>query len=224
MHKYLQQAFEAGLIARQELVSMIPPLFMDVQPDDIILDMCAAPGSKTSQLLEMLYGNQRGLTKGCVIANDADYRRAQMLIHQINRSGTAGMAVINHPGQFMPELYTTKTNHIKEKFLFDKILCDVPCTGDGATRKLPMKWAKWHTSDGISLHPLQLAILMKSIHILKRGGLIVYSTCSLNPIENEAVLSGLLKKVGKGLEIIDIHDVYGVKGRRGMLQWDVCEI
>jgi 16S rRNA C967 or C1407 C5-methylase (RsmB/RsmF family) len=163
---------------------MLPPLFLDVHPDDIILDMCAAPGSKTSQLLEMLYGSEKSLKKGCVIANDADYSRAQMLIHQINRSGTAGMAVINHPGQFMPELYSSKVNHVKQRFQFDKVLCDVPCSGDGATRKLPIKWAKWHPSDGISLHPLQLSILMKSVNLLKKGGLIVYSTCSLNPIEN----------------------------------------
>lgn len=56
LHKYLQKGFDAGLIARQELVSMLPPLFLNVQPDDIILDMCAAPGSKTSQLLQMQYG------------------------------------------------------------------------------------------------------------------------------------------------------------------------
>lgn len=159
------------------------------------------------------------MKQGCVIANDADYSRAQMLIHQINRSGTAGMAVINHPGQFMPELFTGKVGNSKVKFQFDKILCDVPCSGDGATRKLPIKWAKWHPSDGVSLHPLQLAILMKAVTLLKPGGLLVYSTCSLNPIENEAVLSGLLGKVAQGLELVDIHGVYGVKGRRGMPHW-----
>lgn len=203
---------------------MLPPLYLNISSSDIVLDMCAAPGSKTSQLLEMIYGEEKHLAKGCVIANDADYSRAQMLIHQINRSGTAGMAVINHPGQFLPELYTDKINHIKQKFQFDKVLCDVPCSGDGATRKLPIKWAKWHTSDGVSLHPLQLSILMKSINLLKRGGLIVYSTCSLNPIENEAVLAGLMSKVSKGLELIDIHGMYQIKGRRGLLSWKVCGV
>lgn len=101
-HKYLQKAFDSGLVSRQELVSMLPPLFLNIQPDDKVLDMCAAPGSKTSQILEMMYGDKRWLTKGCVVANDADYSRAQMLIHQLHRSGTTGMAVINHPGQFMP--------------------------------------------------------------------------------------------------------------------------
>lgn len=81
---------------------MLPPLYLDIQPSDIVLDICAAPGSKTSQLLEMIYGLDRTLGKGCVIANDADYSRAQMLIHQLNRAGTSGMAVINHPGQFLP--------------------------------------------------------------------------------------------------------------------------
>ena len=60
------------------------------------------------------------------------------------------------------------------------------------------------------------------MNLLKRGGLLLYSTCSLNPIENEAVLSALFKKVAKGLEIIDIHNMYNVKGRRGMLSWKVC--
>lgn len=203
---------------------MLPPLYLNIQSDDIVLDLCAAPGSKTSQILEMIYGERRWLAKGCVIANDADYSRAQMLIHQLHRSGTTGMAVINHPGQFLPELSVNKVGSIRQKFLFDKILCDVPCSGDGATRKLPIKWAKWHTSDGMILHPLQLAILMKAINLLKKGGYLVYSTCSLNPIENEAVVNALFQKVGKGLELVDIHPMFGVKGRRGLLDWKVLSI
>ena len=81
---------------------MLPPLYLDVKSTDIVLDMCAAPGSKTSQILELMSGESRKLLKGCIIANDADYSRAQMLIHQIQRSGTASIAAINHPGQFLP--------------------------------------------------------------------------------------------------------------------------
>ena len=174
---------------------MLPPLYLNVSPDDMVLDLCAAPGSKTSQILEMMYGERRWLSKGCVVANDADYNRAQMLIHQLQRSGTAGMVVINHAGQFMPQLYNGKVEGEKQRFKFDKILCDVPCSGDGATRKIPLKWANWHTNDGMVLHPLQLSILIKAINLLKCGGSLVYSTCSLNPIENESVINALFQKV-----------------------------
>ena len=181
-HQYLQKLFDSGLVSRQELVSMLPPLYLNAAPDDIVLDMCAAPGSKTNQIIEMMYGERRRLAGGCVVANDADYGRAQMLIHQLQRSGTAGMVVINHPGQFLPELHGPKNGEAKERFKYDKILCDVPCSGDGATRKIPLKWANWHTNDGMALHTLQLSILIKGINLLKCGGSLVYSTCSLNPI------------------------------------------
>ena len=203
---------------------MLPPLYLNVSPDDIVLDMCAAPGSKTSQILEMMYGDRRRLSEGCVVANDADYSRAQMLIHQLQRSGTAGMVVINHPGQFLPELHGPKNVEKKYRFKYDKILCDVPCSGDGATRKIPLKWANWHTNDGMALHTLQLSIVVKAMNLLKPGGSLVYSTCSLNPIENESVINALFQKVEKGLELIDIHPMFEVKGRRGMLSWKVMTI
>jgi len=66
-------------------------------------------------------------------------------------------------------------------------LVDVPCSGDGAIRKLPQKWKKWDTHAGMSLHNLQITLLIRAINMTKVGGTIVYSTCSLNPIENEAV-------------------------------------
>ena len=106
LHSFVEKATDAGLVTRQELVSMMPPLFLNIQPTDMVLDMCAAPGSKTSQMLEMLYSQQNKLPAGGVIANDVEYSRAQMLIHQMQRSWTAGMAVINHNGQFLPQLYT----------------------------------------------------------------------------------------------------------------------
>lgn len=120
--------------------------------------MCAAPGSKTTQILEMIgSGSSLGegyLPKGGVVANDMDTKRAYMLTHQIKRLGSAGMAVINHQGQFVPSIIdlSSDENGLRAKVLFDKILVDVPCTGDGAIRKIPTKWAKWSTHEAFSLH------------------------------------------------------------------------
>lgn len=128
----------------------------------------------------------KGMTQGGVLANDVDYDRANMLIHQIQRISTSGMLVSNCHAQYFPKLLQIKENqHLKdaEKFYFDKILADVPCTGDGAIRKIPRKWEKWSPRDGIALHSLQLQILMRAIQICKVGGLILYSTCSINPVE-----------------------------------------
>lgn len=138
-------------------------------------------------MLELLYNDETnggGLTQGGVLANDADYARAKMLIHQVKRLSTAGMMVTNHQAQYFPGLIEEKIEGKEpKKFFFDKILADVPCTGDGAIRKIPGKWQKWTVKDGTSLHALQLQILMRALQIVKVGGLILYSTCSINPIE-----------------------------------------
>lgn len=128
----------------------------------------------------------KGLTQGGIIANDIDYSRAAMLIHQIQRISTAGIMVVNHSGQHYPTMKQhSQSNDSKEKkqLYFDKILADVPCSGDGAIRKLPEKWSKWSVKDGMGLHSLQLQIAMRAIHLVKVGGLVLYSTCSINPIE-----------------------------------------
>ena len=233
VHEYMQKASDAGLITRQELVSMIPPLLLDVKSTDIIFDMCAAPGSKTAQLLELLYSEEsegKGMTSGGVIANDSDYVRAYMLIHQIQRISTAGMLVLNHSAQYFPTLNKPdfELNNIGKydnRFYFDKILADVPCSGDGAIRKLPNKWVNWHTQDGMSLHLLQTQILQRGLNLLKVNGLLLYSTCSINPIEDEAVVAEAFKKSCPGcFELIDVHQLLpGFKGRKGLTSWPIWE-
>lgn len=114
--------------------------------------MCAAPGSKTSQILEIMSSKAKSAKKevtGCVIANDVDTNRAYMLTHQIDRNSTSAMMVVNHQAQFFPTLKDPET---KQRIQFDKVLCDVPCTGDGATRKIPKKFQDWATRDAISLY------------------------------------------------------------------------
>ena len=73
-------------------------------------------------------------------------------------------------------------------------MCDVPCSSDAVLRKIPQGWQSWTTKNAISLHPLQLAIVCKGLDVLETGGKISYSTCSLNPIENESVICELLMR------------------------------
>ncbi len=230
LQKFINACSEAGLLTRQELVSMLPPLFLDVQPTDMILDMCAAPGSKTSQMIEEQLSNYHGdlvRQKGGVIANDADNKRAFMLTHQLQRIDTCGMCVINHEGQYIPNIKRKGAGEgVDSKYYFDKILADVPCSGDGAIRKIPQKWRGWNSRDGCGLHTIQIQILERSVQLVKEGGLVLYSTCSLNPIENEAVVSDVLDRANKespgSLELVDIHHKFeGVIGHHGMDQWDI---
>jgi 16S rRNA C967 or C1407 C5-methylase (RsmB/RsmF family) len=185
-HIFIQKSVDSGLISRQEAVSMIPPILMEVSPGESVFDTCAAPGSKTAQLLEEFYRDFDFLNptsilndSGIVLANDNNYNRAYMMSHQLKRLNTSGMMIISHDAQFFPTIF--KEND--ERYLFDKILCDVPCSSDAVLRKLPHKWRIWSPRDSFSLHKLQLQILKRGISLLKIGGRLVYSTCSLNPIE-----------------------------------------
>lgn len=111
-----------------------------------------------------------------------------------------------------------------ERLLFDKVLADVPCSSDAVLRKLPHKWKKWSPRDSFMLHKLQLVILKKGISLLKAGGTIVYSTCSLNPIENEAIVHEIMRTHGDYLEIMDMSEVFvgsNIKSRPGLTTWKV---
>jgi len=152
IHKMIDLAKDSGLLTRQEIVSMMPPALCDIQSHHSVLDMCAAPGSKTAQVLEMIMNDHSNilgkpnteLPKGFVVANDADHKRAYLLTHQINRFNTSNIAVTNHNAQDFPSHYDIAT---KERVMFDRILCDVPCSSDAAIRKLPNKWVTWGTKE-----------------------------------------------------------------------------
>ena len=143
---------DSGLITRQEIVSMMPPILLDVQADHAILDMCAAPGSKTAQLLELIKANamlEQGRPnseqpQGFVVANDADPKRAFMLTHQMNRLNSASIVITNHNAQIFPELrYKDCKVGEDRRVRYDRIVCDVPCSSDAAIRKIPTKWQEW---------------------------------------------------------------------------------
>ena len=130
---------ETGRITRQEIVSMIPVLALQVSTGDYVLDMCASPGSKTTQISECL-------GEGVVFANEISNSRANTLVSNVHRHSSKSSVIINHDGRHLPNM----PNHG-----FDKVLVDAPCTGSATTRKNPEVWQKWTPEGGRSLHDLQ---------------------------------------------------------------------
>ncbi|NXA33978.1 NSUN2 methyltransferase, partial [Eudromia elegans] len=221
-HQFLVSETECGNISRQEAVSMIPPLLLNVSPHHKILDMCAAPGSKTAQLIEMLHADMNvPFPKGFVIANDVDNKRCYLLVHQAKRLNSPCIMVVNHDASSIPNLQIDIDGK-KEVLFYDRILCDVPCSGDGTMRKNIDVWKKWTTQNSLQLHGLQLRIATRGVEQLAEGGRMVYSTCSLNPIENEAVIAALLDKSQGALELADVSsELPGLKRMPGITKWKV---
>lgn len=160
--------------------------------------MCAAPGSKTTQILEVItlgkdycddieFNNKKNneennMIPGYVIANDTNTSRAYMLVHQCRRLLSPYLMVTTHQAQQFPTVYLNSNN--KDKHYFDRVLCDVPCSGDGTMRKNPEIWSKWSIKGSLSLHCLQLSIAQRGLQLLKEDGIMVYSTCSMSPYGN----------------------------------------
>ncbi|KAJ1606899.1 SUN RNA methyltransferase-like protein [Cryptosporidium canis] len=206
-HSKLVLMSDGGSILRQEAVSMLPVLFLDVRPHHYILDMCSAPGSKTSQIIEILQEEQAvtgEYPEGFVIANDLDTRRAHMLIHHTRHLNSPSLIVTTHSADHFPDLYLDEPgSEAPRRFYFDRILCDVPCSSDGTLRKNPNLFPKWSVSFSLGLHRLQRSILLRGLSALRpKDGLLVYSTCSFNPLENEAVVSSVISALaGRGVQV-----------------------
>ncbi|XP_062139291.1 tRNA (cytosine(34)-C(5))-methyltransferase [Drosophila sulfurigaster albostrigata] len=226
LHNFLIVETAAGNISRQEGVSMIPPVVLDVQPTDKVLDMCAAPGSKTAQLIEALHAapEEHKIPPGFVLANDVDNNRCYMLVHQAKRLNSPCLLVTNHDSSFFPNmLQTDPATGNKSILKFDKILCDVPCSGDGTLRKNPDIWLKWNLAQAYNLHGVQYRIVRRGAEMLEVGGRLVYSTCSMNPIENEAVVQRIIKDSGGALELVNASQlVPGLKYNPGMTDWQLA--
>ncbi|KAG0232666.1 tRNA (cytosine(34)-C(5))-methyltransferase [Actinomortierella wolfii] len=238
-HKFLVAETEVGNISRQEAVSMIPPLLLDVKPKHWVMDMCAAPGSKTAQLIEMVHAeDQPGeVPEGLILANDADSRRSYMLIHQTKRLQSPCLMVTNHDASLMPWLRIAKEKGEEvgieateeeddgkptRSLQFDRVLADVPCSGDGTVRKNPTIWNNWTFGGAMGLHQTQVNILQRGVQMLKVGGRIVYSTCSLNPMENEAVVAELLNRSNGTLELVDVsNELPELIRKPGLSHWTV---
>lgn len=173
-----------------------------------------------------------GRSTGLLIANDSDYKRAHMLVHQMKRLNTPNLLVTNHdatlyPSIRLPPLPAEEGKRPQNRYLkFDRILADVPCSGDGTARKNVNVWKDWSPANGIGLHPTQTRILVRALQMLKPGGRVVYSTCSMNPVENEAVVASAVERCGgsEKVEIIDCsNELPGLVRSPGLTSWTVMD-
>jgi NOL1/NOP2/sun family putative RNA methylase len=163
-----------GYIYIQEAASMIPPMVLDPQPGEMILDMCASPGSKTTQIGSMMQN------KGILVANDFLGERLRPLGLNLKRCGLTNTVATLMKGQGINQE-------------FDRILVDAPCSGTGTIRKSLKTVDMWNPVMVNRLSGIQKQLIENAFRILKSGGTMVYSTCSDEPEEDEEVVSSLLE-------------------------------
>ena len=169
----------AGLFYSQEPSAMISAELLDCKEGDVVLDLCAAPGGKSTHIASQLKG------KGLLVSNEIVKSRALILRENIERMGISNAVVTNmSPDEMELEFYE----------FFDKILVDAPCSGEGMFRKEPEAVLAWSVEHTNSCAQRQLLILNSAAKMLAPGGVMVYSTCTFAPVENEGVIENFLRE------------------------------
>ena len=198
---------DSGRITRQEAASMLPVALLQPQPQQLILDMCAAPGSKATQIAEVI------APSGVVVANEPVSGRLNMLVSNRGRLALSNMLISQHDGRHLGRIPPPG---------FDAIVADVPCTGNATTRKNRNLWWKWTPKNGRALFKLQVDIVARGASLLVPGGKLMLSTCSIDPVENEAVVAELLRQLPY-LQLVPIDEklVPGLTLQKGLKDWDI---
>jgi len=194
-----------GYYYLQEIASMLPAIALNPKQNELVLDLCAAPGSKTTQMAAMMKN------KGTIIANDSKLDRIKILASNLERCGVTNAIITRTDGIHLCRRMK------EENFLFDKILVDAPCSGEGTIRSSKKTLLMWNINAVNGLSKVQKKLLESAMEILKPNGEIVYSTCTHAPEENEAVLDYVLNKFGSDIKIEKI--CLPVKCREGIKKW-----
>ena len=183
------EIYEKGCIYLQSLSSMIPPLVLNPRENEKVLDLTAAPGSKTTQMAAMMNN------KGYILANELDGLRCERLKYNVEKQGAKIVEVNNGRGESIGKQYEN---------YFDKVLLDAPCSGEGRFLATDARtYRSWSEKTVKELAKLQKKLLKSAYLALKPGGEMVYSTCTLNREENEEILEWACNELD--IEIIDIE-------------------
>lgn len=185
--------FLAGLYYIQEPSAMLVADALPIEPDDFVLDMCAAPGGKSCEIASRLTG------EGVLIANDIEASRARILSENIERFGLDNTIVTNiDPMRF--------TKQFQEAF--DKIVLDAPCSGEGMFRKLEQAIDTWSEEKVLECAHIQKNLLKGAYEMLKQGGMVIYSTCTYSYEENEAMVHYAVDQLG--FELLPLNKSNGL--------------
>ena len=196
---------DTGRVTRQEAASMLPILVLDPQQNELLLDLCAAPGSKATHAAERMAPN------GVVVANEPISGRVNMLASNRGRLSLHNVMITQHDGRHVGRI---------PKPGFDAIVADVPCTGSATSRKNKDVWWSWSPKGGRTMFQLQVDIASRGAQLLRPGGTMVYSTCSIDPVENEAVIAELVRTC-PWMEVVEIDEskVEGLVWHEGLTSW-----
>lgn len=170
--------YHAGLYYIQEPSAMTPANLLPIEPGDKVLDLCAAPGGKSTELAAKLKG------EGLLVANDISNSRAKALLKNIELFGVPNAVIVS-------ETPAKLTNYFEG--YFDKILVDAPCSGEGMFRKSPSIMKNWEQYGVDYYNKLQKEIILFAAKMLRPGGKMLYSTCTFSPEENEGTIKYLLE-------------------------------
>jgi len=187
----------------QEISSMLPPLALNPKPGDFVLDLTAAPGSKTTQMAAMMEN------MGTIIANDKELNRIKILSANLERCGVMNTVVTRNDGVLLCEKLASLG------YKFDKILLDAPCSGEGTLRSSPKTFKMWNINTVKNLSRQQKKLFASCLKVLKKDGEIVYSTCTHAPEENEGIVDFALKNFP--VEVVSVS--LPVVCREGVKEW-----
>ena len=171
--------YQAGLYYLQEPSAMTPASCLPAEPGDVVLDLCAAPGGKATALGAALKG------EGLLVANDISASRARALLRNLELFGVTNSLIVNETPARLLERFPA---------YFGKILLDAPCSGEGMFRKEEALAKDWTPEKSRELSQIQRELILQAADMLRPGGLLLYSTCTFAPTEDEGVVSWLLEK------------------------------
>lgn len=196
-----QPYHEAGVYYIQEPSAMAPAAYLEAKPGERVLDLCAAPGGKTTQIASYMKG------QGILISNEIHPARAKILSENVERMGIPNAMVTNESPQKLADTFSE---------YFDRIMVDAPCSGEGMFRKNEIACEEWSLENVEICAKRQDEILDRAASMLKPGGRIVYSTCTFAPAENEGSISRFLEH-HSDFSIVEAEHFKGMEG--GVADW-----